>query len=379
MQGGTFGSSKKQLIPENELTKIISNDEAKSIVDTLNSINDKTNETWDSTDSYLTFLKGKGKGYVTDYVKTNQNQVYITEDVIQASKDARAAQIAQNEAVKEGTLSFKAGQVALKGLALAGNMLLMWGVSEVISLVVTKISDYAHELDNARDAAEDAKSTLNELNTAVSDNGKWISENASKYEELADGVDSLGRNVSLTDDEFAEYNSLTNEIADMFPTLVTGYTDTGNAILSCKNNVDLLTQAYKEQKQAAQDAVFQNANDLFKGFKADTTDWNVFSNGGMSKETERSILQDMIDGNDLSSLDWRTIATVLNNAGIGTNKWVGGSDEDLKKKLEENKKTLYAYARTLDATMESATSNVTPIIDAYLDSNKDFRKYDQEV
>lgn len=379
MQGGTFGSSKKQLIPENELTKIISNDEAKSIVDTLNSINDKTNETWDSTDSYLTFLKGKGKGYVTDYVKTNQNQVYITEDVIQASKDARAAQIAQNEAVKEGTLSFKAGQVALKGFALAGNMLLMWGVSEVISLVVTKISDYAHELDNARDAAEDAKSTLNELNTAVSDNGKWISENASKYEELADGVDSLGRNVSLTDDEFAEYNSLTNEIADMFPTLVTGYTDTGNAILSCKNNVDLLTQAYKEQKQAAQDAVFQNANDLFKGFKADTTDWNVFSNGGMSKETERSILQDMIDGNDLSSLDWRTIATVLNNAGIGTNKWVGGSDEDLKKKLEENKKTLYAYARTLDATMESATSNVTPIIDAYLDSNKDFRKYDQEV
>lgn len=379
MQGGTFGSSKKQLIPENELTKIISNDEAKSIVDTLNSINDKTNETWDSTDSYLTFLKGKGKGYVTDYVKTNQNQVYITEDVIQASKDARAAQIAQNEAVKEGTLSFKAGQVALKGLALAGNMLLMWGVSEVISLVVTKISDYAHELDNARDAAEDAKSTLNELNTAVSDNGKWISENASKYEELADGVDSLGRNVSLTDDEFAEYNSLTNKIADMFPTLVTGYTDTGNAILSCKNNVDLLTQAYKEQKQAAQDAVFQNANDLFKGFKADTTDWNVFSNGGMSKETERSILQDMIDGNDLSSLDWRTIATVLNNAGIGTNKWVGGSDEDLKKKLEENKKTLYAYARTLDATMESATSNVTPIIDAYLDSNKDFRKYDQEV
>lgn len=134
MQGGTLGSSKKQLIPENELTKIISNDEAKSIVDTLNSINDKTNETWDSTDSYLTFLKGKGKGYVTDYVKANQNQVYITEDVIQASKEARAAQIAQNEAVKEGTLSFKAGQVALKGLAIAGNALLTFAVTEGISL-----------------------------------------------------------------------------------------------------------------------------------------------------------------------------------------------------------------------------------------------------
>lgn len=34
----------------------------------------------------------------------------------------------------------------------------------------------------------------------------------------------------------------------MFPTLVTGYIDTGDAILACKNNVSLLTQAYKDQE-----------------------------------------------------------------------------------------------------------------------------------
>lgn len=333
-------------------------------------------KTWDE---YFDTCNG-GNEYIIDVVKSTDDLSKLTgEDLVSANQKARASAIAHNNALKQQTLGAKAANVALKGLAIAGNMLLAFAASAALSYVVTKISDYAHELENAREAAEKAKSTLNELNTSVSDNSKWISENKTRFEELADGVDSLGHNVSLTDEEFDEYNSLTNEIADMFPTLVTGYTDTGNAILSCKNNVDSLTQAYKEQKQAAQDAVFQNANDLFKGFKADTTDWNVFSNGGMSKETERSILQDMIDGNDLSSLDWRTIATVLNNAGIDTNKWVGGSDEDLKKKLEENKKTLYAYARTLDATMESATSNVTPIIDAYLDSNKDFRKYDQEV
>lgn len=103
------------------------------------------------------------------------------------------------------------------------------GIALILNVVISKISDYAHELENAREAAEKAKSTLNELNTSVSDNGKWISENKTRFEELADGVDSLGRNVSLTDEEFDEYNSLTNEIADMFPTLVTGYTDTGNA------------------------------------------------------------------------------------------------------------------------------------------------------
>lgn len=275
--------------------------------------------------------------------------------------------------------SSKAAAVGMQILSTAMNVAVIMLVTQAISLLINKFSDYTHKLENAREAAKEAKSSIEELNTSVSDNGKWISENVSNYEKLADGVDSLGRNISLTDEEFDKYNSLTNEIADMFPTLVTGYTDTGDAILSCKNNVDLLTQAYKEQKQAAQDAVFQKSDDLWAGFKADTTDWHPFSNGGMSKTTERTILQDMIDGNDLSALDWNTIATVLDNAGIETNKWIGGSDKDLKKKLEENKKTLYAYARTLDSTMESATSNVTPIIDAYLDTNKDFKKYNSDT
>lgn len=275
--------------------------------------------------------------------------------------------------------SSKAAAVGMQILSTAMNVAVIMLVTQAISLLINKFSDYTHKLENAREAAKEAKLSIEELNTSVSDNGKWISENVSNYEKLADGVDSLGRNISLTDEEFDKYNSLTNEIADMFPTLVTGYTDTGDAILSCKNNVDLLTQAYKEQKQAAQDAVFQKSDDLWAGFKADTTDWHPFSNGGMSKTTERTILQDMIDGNDLSALDWNTIATVLDNAGIETNKWIGGSDKDLKKKLEENKKTLYAYARTLDSTMESATSNVTPIIDAYLDTNKDFKKYNSDT
>ena len=298
------------------------------------------------------------------------------ENLIKSGNSVILSEEAISNATNTMTFSAKAGQVALKGLALAGNMLLMLGVSEVISLVATKISDYAHELDNAREAATSAKSDIDDLNKSVSDNGQWMTTNASHYKELADGVDSLGRNVSLTDDEFAEYNSLTNEIADMFPTLVTGYTDTGDAILSCKNNVDLLTQAYKDQKQAAQDAVFQKADDLWSGFKADTTGWNIFSNGGLSKVNEMKVLQDLIDGN-LDGHANDAIYNVLNNAGLDVSKHESRSD--LQEKIEENQKVLYAYERTLESSMEAATSNVTPIIDAYLDSNKDFQKYDSDM
>ena len=46
--------------------------------------------------------------------------------------------------LEKTTLSAKASQVALKGLAMAGNMLLMWGISEVITFVVKGIDNLAN-------------------------------------------------------------------------------------------------------------------------------------------------------------------------------------------------------------------------------------------
>ena len=284
-------------------------------------------------------------------------------------------QTAQAE-LKATTAAANGASTAMKALSIAGNMFVMWAISEAISFAASKINDYVHELDNARDASKDAQSTINQLNQSVSDNDKWISSNLSRYEELADGVDSLGRNVSLTDDEFAEYNSLTNEIADMFPTLVTGYTDTGDAILSCKNNVDLLTKAYEEQKQAAQDSVLQKSNDLWAGFKADTTKSNIFSNGGLSKVSELQALQKMING-QVKDISNGALAQILNNAGV--DKVNGNNRAKLVKQIEENKQLLLSYVRTLQSTLDASTSQITPIIDAFLGDNKDFQKFDSQT
>ena len=162
MQGGSFGNNKKQLIPENKLINVISTNEATNIVSTLNNIKNGTDETWATMDSYLTYLSSKGKGYVTDYVKANQNQVYITKDVIKASENARKVQLDFNESIKRNTLSAKAGQVALKGLALAGNMLVSWGVSLAIDLTIKGIDSLVHAQENAIKAGEEALGRINE-------------------------------------------------------------------------------------------------------------------------------------------------------------------------------------------------------------------------
>lgn len=194
MQGGTFGSSKMQLIPESKMFKELSSETASEIVETLNSIKNGTNSAYDSIDQYLTYLSSNGKPYIKDYVKANQNQVYITEDVIQASKDARAAQIAQNEAVKEGTLSFKAGQVALKGLALAGNMVAMWAISEVVSgiyqlaIYSDTLADKAQEVGSA---FKESESDISSYKDKIEELQNTINDSSSSYEDVTQARKNL--------------------------------------------------------------------------------------------------------------------------------------------------------------------------------------------
>ena len=128
----------------------------------MNTIKEGTNASYESFDEYFNILKTKGQGYVADYVKANQNQVYITKDVIKASENARKVQLDFNESIKRNTLSAKAGQVALKGLALAGNMLVSWGVSLAIDLAIKGIDSLVHAQENAIKAGEEALGRINE-------------------------------------------------------------------------------------------------------------------------------------------------------------------------------------------------------------------------
>lgn len=256
MQGGTFGSSKMQLIPESKMFKELSSETASKIVETLNSIKNGTNSAYDSMDQYLTYLSSNGKPYIKDYVKANQNQVYITEDVIQASKDARAAQIAQNEAVKEGTLSFKAGQVALKGLALAGNMVVGILAGFVISKAIEGLDNLVHAADNAKESAEGFASSFSSMNDEFSSNDSKLSDLQKQYDELSKGVNSLGENVSLTTDQYDEYKQVVSEISDMMPSLLARYDDEGNKIGFVQGKLSNLNAEYdKYKKNKAMDLV----------------------------------------------------------------------------------------------------------------------------
>lgn len=82
--------------------------------------------------------------------------------------------------------------------------------------------------DSTEDVKERTDALLDSYNTAISEansNAKTIESLASRYETLSKGVNNLGENVSLTADEYSEYNDIVNQIAEMFPTMITGYID----------------------------------------------------------------------------------------------------------------------------------------------------------
>ena len=61
------------------------------------------------------------------------------------------------------TISAKAGQVALKGLAIAGNMLAMWSISVAIQAAVKWIDRLVHSAEYAEQAIKTATDSANSL------------------------------------------------------------------------------------------------------------------------------------------------------------------------------------------------------------------------
>ena len=125
-----------------------------------------------------------------------------------------------------------------------------------------KLSEKVEELtDKYREQHEELKKIKDDYDTSNE------SSMISKYEKLSKGVDNLGRNVSLTADEYSEYQDIVNQIAEQFPSLVAGYDEQGNALLTVKGNVEQLTEAYEKLIHAQNQDILTKTGDIEKDFK----------------------------------------------------------------------------------------------------------------
>ena len=80
------------------------------------------------------------------------------------------------------------------------------------------------------------------------------STQTSEYDELVKGVDALGRNVSLTDEEYQQFLDTSNELAAVFPELIQYTDDQGNKFVGLNGKITGVTDAVNELVEAQQRA-----------------------------------------------------------------------------------------------------------------------------
>ena len=147
------------------------------------------------------------------------------------------------KSAKKTTAALTGARIATTIFNMAISALVMTGISRVIDA----ISNYINRIDNYKEKISEVTDSWNEQKNTLLEHTKTVNQISKEYDTLSNGVNLYGENVSLTSDQYERYIELTNQIADMYPDLVQGYDEQGNAILRVKGNVESLTEALKEE------------------------------------------------------------------------------------------------------------------------------------
>lgn len=279
--------------------------------------------------------------------------------------------------------------VGLQAATMALDAALSMGISLAISAIIKGIDLLVHSQENAIEKGNEATRAIKEQQEALYSNKKAINEISGEYQRLSKGVSANGENISLTSDEYSRYNEIVNQIADMFPSMIQGYTEEGNAILKNKGNVEALTKAYEENRKAALADTLTKSDDIIKGAKAKLTQDKNFGWQEWGDTQKKEMLQEVLDAfsNGQSWTDQKNnskyleeqVVDVLKEYGLsGYYAYFDPSQFD-EKTFEEVRTKINAAINTLSTDIDAKTAELKPILQAYLENSSQYNGYDDTV
>ena len=378
---------KSQMIDVNALYPEKTDAQFTKLLSKLTQQQNTINTTKGSWSDYFKNL-GEGEKWQIEFVQNTDLQKASLDDVKKAYDAARDGAIAHNAALKQQTLSAKAGQVALKGLAIAGNMIAMWAISEVIGGVISYLDELSHKAQNIAEEAESKFSESNEKNETYKQNIKSLDEYKQKYQEILNSNDSeIGKRKSLLelqgninklvgtqcegldlvngklDDQIVKIEKITKSQKEQYyQNSVGNYTNAKRAANSSTGQVDEdgVTQVYVESNPDKDIIKILQENgygDLYKSASGNLfVDLFSFGNSGGSIN-----INDGIDayGNVITSLEDRVVylkklQEVLLKNGKGDSGLYGAVTSQIQK---------------WEDSLKSQKSSAEDVIKSYIDLN----------
>ena len=269
------------------------------------------------------------------------------------------------------------------------------GVGMAVGFIVEKAADITDRVINhskyTQEAASEAKEKVKTLQQEQKSRNELYQNKdlLKQYQTLSEGVDSNGNNKTLSVDEFAKFNDISNQIAAQFPSLISGYTATGNAILTCKDNMSQLNKAMKESYS---DNVVKQSNefkDIWEGYNDEFIDNRWHSLGtNTAKNEQLKAFEGFLNGSfdkemvgttsgEYFRTDNAAMLKALKEAGIDFDKYYKAytgsqkGDAEAAATLAQYKSQATAYFKTLQAEQKQETTQLKEYIKATYASDLD--------
>ena len=229
--------------------------------------------------------------------------------------------------------------------SLAQGGLMMLG-SMALDFAINGLMNFINRADNIKQAVEESTSSFKQQRDEIAKNKSSFDEAAQSYEKLSSGVDKLtGKNISLSTDEYEEYVNAANTIANITPSLVSGYDAQGNAILDTTGKVEDLTQAYNDLIIAENNKYLNGDGENFEGFTSVIEDFqndmnNLTSFNGTLASGASTGMAQWLD--DLFGLETTDVDSIIDKFGGNTARLANGMVNILK----DNGITLDGFAQS---------------------------------
>lgn len=273
---------------------LVGNDKADSKI--MEQIADEFKAAQGSAESYGDVLQSVSSRFAALHSETRKT---LEANLATKSSFSDAAEFASQYATQLGeatvktkllTLAGKAGNIALNaftgflvGAAIDG----LISLGKYIFTMRQRSIDAAVEITKAWKEAEDK---LEDMKSSV----KSLTDSYDEFEKLSKGVSAYGENLSLTADEYDRYHEISNQIADLFPSLIVGYDSQYNAVVKLKNGVADLNAEYEKAARAQRNQVITEAGDALKGLRDKWFGGGVWSST-VSQYDIYQILKDSLD------------------------------------------------------------------------------------
>lgn len=187
-----------------------------------------------------------------------KNEKFGVQNVREYNKQQKA-QIKTNNAVAKSTKGISASMKAM-AFNVGAELAIMLAIQA--AMWAWQKFDEKFTITSAS-KIEAMEKAVNDYNDAISESNENISTIKSledEFETLSKGVDSQGRNIGLTAEQYARYNEIVRQMVDMSPTIVQGYTAEGNAIVNRNEAIEAGIKAQEDYAKAAANAYTTNVS-----------------------------------------------------------------------------------------------------------------------